>query len=193
MYEATMSNQAINQGTTGQSLFHVESINQSTDKSWFDFHRKMFQDDCPRFFQAKKDEAKKADDERIRMENVLHGNPLLGKKAGDFTVKRRWDDDVVFKNCAKGQDDKNKPKNFINDSLRSEFHKKFMDKYIKWADDRGIGLRGMRRRRQQKQTGERNRVYKKIENRKGTTKRKRKKCFLFRFKKAVQDFPSNVT
>lgn len=65
------------------------------------------------------------------MENLLHGNPLLSKKPGDFTVKRRWDDDVVFKNCAKGQDAKNKPKNFINDSLRSEFHKKFMDKYIK--------------------------------------------------------------
>ncbi|OQV24036.1 Spliceosome-associated protein CWC15-like protein [Hypsibius exemplaris] len=86
--------------------------------------------------QNKKDELKKLDDERIRMENLLHGNPLLAKKTaassgGDFTVKRRWDDDVVFKNCAKGQDDKNKPKNFINDSLRSEFHKKFMDKYIK--------------------------------------------------------------
>ncbi len=41
----------------------------------------------------------------------------------------RWDDDVVFKNCARGEDDK-KPGNFINDTLRSEFHKKFMDKYV---------------------------------------------------------------
>ena len=40
------------------------------------------------------------------MENILHGNPLLatgGETADDgFKVKRRWDDDVVFKNCAKG-------------------------------------------------------------------------------------------
>ncbi|XP_055345874.1 protein CWC15 homolog [Paramacrobiotus metropolitanus] len=81
--------------------------------------------------QVKKDESRKVEEERIRMENLLHGNPLLTKKGGDFTVKRRWDDDVVFKNCAKGQDERNKQKNFINDSLRSEFHKKFMDKYIK--------------------------------------------------------------
>lgn len=42
----------------------------------------------------------------------------------------RWDDDVVFKNCAKGEDAKLK-KGFINDPLRSEFHKKFMEKYVK--------------------------------------------------------------
>jgi len=42
----------------------------------------------------------------------------------------RWDDDVVFKNCAKIEDDKKKVE-FINDTLRSEFHRKFMAKYIK--------------------------------------------------------------
>jgi protein CWC15 len=41
-------------------------------------------------------------------------------------MKRRWDDDVVFKNQARGTDDKNKKKEFINDMLRSDFHKKFM-------------------------------------------------------------------
>lgn len=43
----------------------------------------------------------------------------------------RWDDDVVFKNCAKGIDETKKDKRFVNDTLRSEFHKKFMEKYIK--------------------------------------------------------------
>ncbi|KAH0625186.1 hypothetical protein JD844_033401 [Phrynosoma platyrhinos] len=42
-----------------------------------------------------------------------------------------WDDDVVFKNCAKGVDEMKKDKRFVNDTLRSEFHKKFMEKYIK--------------------------------------------------------------
>ena len=46
-----------------------------------------------------------------------------------FSSDFRWDDDVVFKNCAK--DDKSKEKKFINDTLRSEFHKKFMEKYVK--------------------------------------------------------------
>jgi protein CWC15 len=62
----------------------------------------------------------------------MGGNPLLNQQtSSNFKVKRRWDDDVVFKNCAKGLDDKPKQKHFINDMLRSEFHKKFMEKYIK--------------------------------------------------------------
>lgn len=47
-----------------------------------------------------------------------------------FSIKRRWDEDVPFKNCAR-QDSDPKRKLYINDPLRSEFHKKFMNKYIK--------------------------------------------------------------
>jgi len=81
---------------------------------------------------SRKEAEKKVEEERIRMENILSGNPLLTTQARstDFKVKRRWDDDVVFKNCARGEPDR-KEKRFINDSLRSEFHKKFMEKYIK--------------------------------------------------------------
>ncbi len=85
---------------------------------------------------AKLEEERKAREEKIRVENILKGNPLLnpnenGKSSAstDFKVKRRWDDDVVFKNCAKMDD--GKKKDFINDTLRSEFHKKFMDRYVK--------------------------------------------------------------
>lgn len=83
-----------------------------------------------------KEEEKKQEEEKIRMENILSGNPLLKDKyvataeKTDLKVKRRWDDDVVFKNCSRAESDK-KPKEFINDSLRNEFHRKFMDKYIK--------------------------------------------------------------
>ncbi|CAH1117775.1 unnamed protein product [Phaedon cochleariae] len=85
--------------------------------------------------QAKKEVERRQEEERIRMENILSGNPLLthyssGGGKIDHKVKRRWDDDVVFKNCAKSQPEK-KPNVFINDSLRSEFHKKFMEKYVK--------------------------------------------------------------
>lgn len=38
----------------------------------------------------------------------------------------RWDDDVVFKNQARGTENKGKTKEFINDLLRSDFHKRFM-------------------------------------------------------------------
>ncbi|CAG2162963.1 unnamed protein product [Oppiella nova] len=79
---------------------------------------------------AKRDAERKVTEERIRMENILSGNPLLNSTKSDFKVKRRWDEDVVFKNCARNEvESKEKP--FINDTLRSEFHKKFMEKYIK--------------------------------------------------------------
>ncbi|XP_066255312.1 spliceosome-associated protein CWC15 homolog [Euwallacea similis] len=85
--------------------------------------------------QTKKEIERRQEEERIRMENILSGNPLLthyssGGGKIDHKVKRRWDDDVIFKNCAKSEPEK-RINVFINDSLRSEFHKKFMDKYIK--------------------------------------------------------------
>lgn len=44
-------------------------------------------------------------------------------------VKRRWDDDVVFKNQARGEP--KAQKRFINDTIRSDFHKRFLTRYIK--------------------------------------------------------------
>eukprot|EP00055_Hartaetosiga_balthica_P002291 m.3456 g.3456 ORF g.3456 m.3456 type:complete len:240 (-) comp2072_c0_seq1:118-837(-) len=86
--------------------------------------------------KKEKEEEKQRDEERkklkdtfVRRENVLQGNPLLNA-ASDFSVKQRWDEDTVFKNCAKVED-KEKKYNYINDTLRSESHKKFMDRYIK--------------------------------------------------------------
>ncbi|CAK7292567.1 Spliceosome-associated protein CWC15 homolog [Vulpes lagopus] len=86
--------------------------------------------------QARKEQEQKTEEERICMENILSGNPLLNltgpsQLQANSKVKRRWGDDVVFKNCAKGVDDQKKDKRFVNDTLRSEFHKKFMEKYIK--------------------------------------------------------------
>ena len=75
--------------------------------------------------EAKLAEAAKAEQEMLR------SNPLINlSEESGFNVKRRWDDDVVFKNQAKGIDGKPK-KRFINDTTRSDFHRKFIDKYIK--------------------------------------------------------------
>lgn len=80
--------------------------------------------------EAKKEAERKLQEERIRTETILGGNPLLTGKPSEFKVKKRWDDDVVFKNCSREEPDR-KEKPFINDTLRSEFHKKFMEKYVK--------------------------------------------------------------
>lgn len=55
------------------------------------------------------EQAKQAQEERE--ENIALGNPLLNPKA--FNVKRRWDDDVVFKNQARGTEQKGN-KEFVN-------------------------------------------------------------------------------
>ncbi|KAI0408651.1 Pre-mRNA-splicing factor Cwf15/Cwc15 [Xylaria palmicola] len=71
-----------------------------------------------------------AAEQEERERDIALGNPLLNPKQ-DFNIKRRWDDDVVFKNQARGTEDKGKKKEFINDLLRSDFHKRFMSKYVR--------------------------------------------------------------
>ncbi|EHY60102.1 complexed with cef1p [Exophiala dermatitidis] len=79
--------------------------------------------------QKAREEAEKAKQaQERREEDIALGNPLLNPKA--FNVKRRWDDDVVFKNQARGTEQKGN-KEFVNDLLRSDFHKKFMSKYVR--------------------------------------------------------------
>ncbi|CDO75967.1 hypothetical protein BN946_scf184888.g17 [Trametes cinnabarina] len=58
-------------------------------------------------------------------------NGVNTTKPGTFAVKRRWDDDLIFKNQAVNLRDKDKEPQFVNDLLRTEFHKKFMAKFIK--------------------------------------------------------------
>lgn len=78
--------------------------------------------------KAKEEAEEAAEQQEKREETIALGNPLLNPKA--FNVKRRWDDDVVFKNQARGTEQKGN-KEFVNDLLRSDFHKKFMSKYVR--------------------------------------------------------------
>lgn len=79
------------------------------------------------------EEAEQAAKEREEREHdIAKGNPLLNT-GRDFGVKRRWDDDVVFKNQARGVEEKGKRKEFVNDLLRSDFHKRFMVSFRCWA------------------------------------------------------------
>ncbi|GAA6014877.1 hypothetical protein JCM11491_002146 [Sporobolomyces phaffii] len=89
-----------------------------------------------------------ASEQTSREEEIALGNPLLNLQAAlgaspstmstvsrsetsgsSFGVKRRWDDDVIFKNQARGVSETPK-KEFVNDLLRTEFHKKFLSKFV---------------------------------------------------------------
>ena len=80
--------------------------------------------------KARQEADQREKDQEERGRAMAMGNPLLNSGPKDFTVKRRWDDDVIFKNQARGVDEK--PKNrFVNDMLRSDFHRKFLNKYVR--------------------------------------------------------------
>ncbi|THH17095.1 hypothetical protein EW146_g3648 [Bondarzewia mesenterica] len=85
-----------------------------------------------------------ADAQAQREAEIATSNPLLNLAAalgqtpgvsttapGTFAVKRRWDDDLIFKNQAMNLRDKERSGQFVNDLLRTEFHKKFMSRFIK--------------------------------------------------------------
>ncbi|KAM5537855.1 hypothetical protein V8D89_008497 [Ganoderma adspersum] len=95
--------------------------------------------------KERQDREQSATDQATRDAEIATANPLLNLAAalgqtpnginttapGSFAVKRRWDDDLIFKNQAMSSRDKDKNQQFVNDLLRTEFHKKFMAKFIK--------------------------------------------------------------
>lgn len=82
--------------------------------------------------KAREDAEVEAEEQAQLEEAALTGNPLLnsGGVPSSGRLKRRWNDDVVFRNQARGEPDQHK-KRFINDTVRNDFHKRFMNKFIK--------------------------------------------------------------
>lgn len=88
--------------------------------------------------KRQKEEQEAAEEEEKLQEAALLGNPLLSS-ANDGSnddgneisgkLKRRWNEDVVFRNQAKGEP--KIKKRFINDTVRNDFHKRFLNKFIR--------------------------------------------------------------
>jgi protein CWC15 len=81
--------------------------------------------------KRKEEEEQAAKDEEKLEEAALIGNPLLAgsNEASSGRLKRRWNEDVVFRNQAKGEPEIKK--RFINDTVRNDFHKRFLNKFIR--------------------------------------------------------------
>jgi protein CWC15 len=114
-------------GSNDESSSEEESDDDDEDET-AELLRELEKIKRERAEQREKEEREKREKEEAQREfDIARGNPLLNPKStADFSVKRRWDDDVIFKNQARGTDDRNKKKEFVNDLLRSDFHKKFM-------------------------------------------------------------------
>jgi protein CWC15 len=59
-----------------------------------------------------------------REAELLKGNPIIDSS---YSIKKRWHEDTVFRNQAKKLSE---TKSFINDYVRSNFHRKFMNRYV---------------------------------------------------------------
>eukprot|EP01138_Halocafeteria_seosinensis_P010514 gb/GECG01010734.1/.p1 GENE.gb/GECG01010734.1/~~gb/GECG01010734.1/.p1 ORF type:complete len:259 (+),score=70.78 gb/GECG01010734.1/:1-777(+) len=85
--------------------------------------------------EEEKERREKEDEELQRKEQeaaAVKGNPLMNLEGGtsgsSAVVKRRWNDDVVFKNQAR--DEPKQKRRFVNDTIRNDFHRNFLNKYF---------------------------------------------------------------
>jgi protein CWC15 len=94
----------------------LEKIKQEREEA----RRKQEDEDKAEAARRKEDEINAA---------ALKGNPLLAGGSGSAQIKRKWNDDVVFKNQSRGEPEKKKK--FVNDTIRNPFHKAFLQRYMK--------------------------------------------------------------
>ncbi|KAG2393400.1 hypothetical protein C9374_006931 [Naegleria lovaniensis] len=84
--------------------------------------------------RIKKESAEK--EKKELQQRALTSNPLLQpinvqqQDEESFTVKRKWTDSTVFKNQAR-EEKQQKKKRFINDTTRNDYHKEFMNEFMK--------------------------------------------------------------
>jgi len=87
-----------------------------------------------RIKKEREEEARRKEKEQRELEaadkkgGMETSNPLLQNQSGG-PMKKKWNDDVVFKNQAR--DEPALKKRYINDTVRNDFHRKFMHRYIK--------------------------------------------------------------
>ena len=112
-----------------------DSSDDSSDDDEAEIRRELERIKAERAEAKAKAEAEAKEREELdRQKAVLMGNPLLapsGAESASFAAKRRWDDDVIFKNQSAGEGDVNSKDTFVNDTLRNAFHRKFMNKYMR--------------------------------------------------------------
>lgn len=75
-----------------------------------------------------KEKINKEIEKNIMMEKeIFNSNPLF-KEDQEFSLNKKWYEDTIFKNQNKLE--KKQIKRFINDTVRSDFHRKFLSKTI---------------------------------------------------------------
>ena len=100
-----------------------EDEDEDTDEELMKEYEKIKQMREEEKRQKEKLEAEKLS--KQTQEQILMGNPLLNNS---YSLKKKWFEDTVFKNQSKTE--VKVKKRFINDTVRSDFHRKFIAKSI---------------------------------------------------------------
>ena len=80
--------------------------------------------------QQRREQARAEEQRKEREAALMQGNPLTSLKTSHaYSLKRKWHEETVFKNQARN-DKKEDKRRFINDTVRSDFHRKFLSKYV---------------------------------------------------------------
>ncbi|CAG9328595.1 unnamed protein product [Blepharisma stoltei] len=77
--------------------------------------------------ERKRKEQEDIERQKARREEILNGNPLLDIAQG-YQLKRKWTEETMFRNQARGEP--KEKQRFINDTVRSDLHKKILKRYI---------------------------------------------------------------
>ena len=118
--------------------FESSSDDSDSDSGDDDDEQAFLMAEVARIKKEREEEARRKEKERMEAEQadkdagMRAGNPLLqGQSSGTGSsgpMKKKWRDDVVFKNQAR--DAPVLKKRYINDTVRNDFHRKFMARYI---------------------------------------------------------------
>jgi protein CWC15 len=117
---------SISEGESSNSKSEEERSEDSDDEE------QLLLKELEKIKKEREEESKRKEQEKNELlkiqtqEQILKGNPLMNTT--DYSLKKKWYEDTVFKNQAK-----NEPKikkRFINDTVRSDFHRKFLAKTI---------------------------------------------------------------
>ena len=77
--------------------------------------------------ENEKNERAKLEEKNAKNEEIINGNPLLDISSG-FSLKRKWTEETIFRNQCR--DEPKEKIRFVNDTVRSDFHRKILRKYI---------------------------------------------------------------
>ena len=111
-----------------------EESDEEDDEDQLELMREYEKIKRERAEEQRKRELEKVEElKKKQLEEVLRGNPLLNQDEAQeiseaYSLKRKWYEETIFKNQAKTEP--KEKKRFVNDTVRSDFHRKFLTRFI---------------------------------------------------------------